>query len=672
MSATKQDIENLQTNMINMGNNLQTNQINNFNNIESNLNNVQNQVTNNSNRALNTEIAPDRFTTPHLRGPYAVDVFEVGRKETLQGVMNYPNDVLYTGDRSTNDDLTTIPIKFDTIIAAQIYVPTNRNKNETYQVFTDKNAQEKEFALGDFDFDLILTSTFLTRNFVLSDELREDINNIVNDTTLTSEQRRELYNKIHSTPEIIGITKIKNHIKKHKSNANDMLNGLIKTTYTFDNISGDNLPVFIFNNGDVASATSEFTHFKYEQIASLGIVVIDLNLNQNFGNRTKIEDTRTMSQALIDGQYAKVNENFPFNFYVGKDTNGSIEWIESTFTRDYDILDNLYSGPGYLRPLIPPLNEDGSFNWDASKDNWVINTLAWSHYLSQPDKNLVMFEQSLFALKEMINETPLGNKINWNNCGVSGYSAGGDDVKASIIINNNDGKTQIYNPGYFLFKLNCCELGDPSAVSSPNLIDYVDKNWIGGDPTGNGYPCPTIISVMPGPNNYSLAWAHRGIQVTLRNTVPSILEECIIMYPSSNAHTDNLQNNETSPYPLLVYGTSQDGINYPSNILNNTSGVLTWGDNEPNVFETRIIQVLQMIKASCLFLQRNLVDKSKASLKMISNTGIPMDIAPYKVDGCENQFMGMNIGPYKMFWDKETDTIKTEKGKWPYLYYDYS
>lgn len=53
MSATKQDIENLQINMINMGNNLQTNQVNNFNNIQSNLDNVNKQVINNKD-TLNT------------------------------------------------------------------------------------------------------------------------------------------------------------------------------------------------------------------------------------------------------------------------------------------------------------------------------------------------------------------------------------------------------------------------------------------------------------------------------------------------------------------------------------------------------------------------------------------------------------------------------------------
>ena len=59
MSATKQDIENLQqqivnnlnnleNNIVNVQNNLQSNQINNFNNVESNLNNLQKELNNNN------------------------------------------------------------------------------------------------------------------------------------------------------------------------------------------------------------------------------------------------------------------------------------------------------------------------------------------------------------------------------------------------------------------------------------------------------------------------------------------------------------------------------------------------------------------------------------------------------------------------------------------------
>jgi hypothetical protein len=44
MSATQQDIQNLQTNMINMGNNLQTNMINMGNNLQNNQNGLQNQI----------------------------------------------------------------------------------------------------------------------------------------------------------------------------------------------------------------------------------------------------------------------------------------------------------------------------------------------------------------------------------------------------------------------------------------------------------------------------------------------------------------------------------------------------------------------------------------------------------------------------------------------------
>ena len=53
MSATKQDIENLQANMINMGNNLQANQVNNFNNLQNNQNGLQKEINTNK-ETLNT------------------------------------------------------------------------------------------------------------------------------------------------------------------------------------------------------------------------------------------------------------------------------------------------------------------------------------------------------------------------------------------------------------------------------------------------------------------------------------------------------------------------------------------------------------------------------------------------------------------------------------------
>ena len=53
MSATKQDIENLQKNLIGTANNLQTNQVNNFNNLQNNQNGLQKEINTNK-ETLNT------------------------------------------------------------------------------------------------------------------------------------------------------------------------------------------------------------------------------------------------------------------------------------------------------------------------------------------------------------------------------------------------------------------------------------------------------------------------------------------------------------------------------------------------------------------------------------------------------------------------------------------
>jgi hypothetical protein len=63
MSATQQDIQNLQANMINMGNNLQANQTNNFNNLQNNQNGLQKEINKNSDTLKAHDIAVTKNTT---------------------------------------------------------------------------------------------------------------------------------------------------------------------------------------------------------------------------------------------------------------------------------------------------------------------------------------------------------------------------------------------------------------------------------------------------------------------------------------------------------------------------------------------------------------------------------------------------------------------------------
>ena len=69
---------------------------------------------------------------------------------------------------------------------------------------------------------------------------------------------------------------------------------------------------------------------------------------------------------------------------------------------------------------------------------------------------------------------------------------------------------------------------------------------------------------------------------------------------------------------------------------------------------------------SKMFSCRHLLERTvpEYTLKHFESTGFRLDINPYKIDGCETHFSnGLQLGPYRMFWDPESDSIRTEKGQ---------
>jgi hypothetical protein len=179
------------------------------------------------------------------------------------------------------------------------------------------------------------------------------------------------------------------------------------------------------------------------------------------------------------------------------------------------------------------------------------------------------------------------------------------------------------------------------------------------------FACPSLTFLQSGITGRGY-WASHPAQIAIRNTKPSILKESVVANLPSNEHSANSGQDEE------VYGyffrNSNSEYDWPqiTNISSQFGGVLL-NDNLPPT-QMRNLWALRRKALTEMFLVRNLFPATSGqpeyTLKDYESTGIRLDINPYKVDGCETYFTnGIQLGPYRMYWDPVTDTIKTEKGE---------